>query len=314
MSQNKQLSKEARFIYQVFQTASAMSRARFRDGKMTNADEIQIMPKMGDRDFIIAGGAIRDLYFGRQSRDIDLYYNTNAIDPASFANCLQRIDISAMARAAGFESVTIRRNSDGTMIGKQPAEDGEDWGDVSEDARIALRQWASYYHRARAGGGDSAYSVRYAHSHVPSANQYMLDRANHDYVVYLIETGDANSGSASGSNIKSSHPLKSVEEFRVIFDEFNYVDVELMGVAAHPIEYMTTHFAVKLSRAYYDGAGVHFTSDFMQDARNKTLTVACPVEHARFDRLFSYYLPKMKKYFPDFEVRVDLNAMNGRDW
>lgn len=314
MSQNKQLSKEARFIYQVFQTASAMSRAQFRDGKMSEASKQQIMPKMGDRDVIIAGGAVRDLYFNRPSRDIDLYYNTNVIDAASFANCLNRLDIGAMAREAGFQSVSIRRNSDGTMIGKQPkGEEGEDWGDVSEDARITLRDWASFYHRAINGGGSSQYAVQYAHQHVPAANKYMLDRVNHKYVEHLVRTGSDN-GSSSGSNTKSSHPLKSVEEFRVIFDEFNYVDVELMGVAAKPVEYMTTHFAVKLSRAYYDGAGVHFTSDFMQDARNKTLTVACPIEHARFDRLFSYYLPKMKKYFPDFEVRIDLNAMNGRDW
>ncbi|MNC21793.1 hypothetical protein D3C75_697780 [compost metagenome] len=315
MSQNKQLPKEARFVYQVFQTASAMSRARFRDGKMTNAEAIQVMPKMGDRDVIIAGGAVRDLYFGRSSRDVDVYYNAKEIDAASFANCLNRLDINAMARAAGFQSVTVRRNSDGTMIGKksQDDEDGEDWGDVSEDARIALRSWATYYHNAISGGFLPRDAVLYAHKHVPDANVHMQVRANHDYVTYLVESG-GQSGSSSGSKMASTHPLKSVEEFRFIFDEYNYVDVELMGVAAKPIEYMMSHFAIKLSRAYYDGAGVHFTSDFMQDARNKTLTVACPIEHARFDRLFSYYLPKMKKYFPDFEVRVDLNAMNGRDW
>lgn len=313
MSQNKQLPKEARFVYQVFQTASAMSQNRFRDGKKTSGGEI--MPKGGDKNVIIAGGAVRDLYFGRQSRDVDVYYNTNEIDAASFANCLNRLDIGAMARAAGFQSVTIRRNSDGTMIGKrsQADEDGEDWGDVSEDARIALRAFASYFHNAVGGGMPKHDAVLHAHRMVPDANAHMQARANHDYVVYLIESGGSN-GSSSGSKMASTHPLKSVEEFRFIFDDHNYVDVELMGVAALPVNYMMSHFAIKLSRAYYDGAGVHFTSDFMQDARNKTLTVACPIEHARFDRLFSYYLPKMKKYFPDFEVRVDLNAMNGRDW
>lgn len=314
MSQNKMLSKEARFIYQVFQTASAMSRARFRDGKMTNGDAIQIMPPGGDRDIIVAGGAVRDLYFNRQSRDVDLYYNTNEIEPASFANCLSRLDLGAMARQAGFESVTIRRNSDGSMLGKPVDSDGEDWGDVSEDARIHLRNWAAYYHRAIAGGNNANQAVQYAHQNAPDANRYMLDRANHDYIAYLVASGGSGGSSAGGSNGSSTHPLKSVEEFSVTFDGYHRVDVELMGVEAQPIQYMMSHFAVKLSRAYYDGTGVHFTSDFMQDARNKTLTVACPIEHARFDRLFSYYLPKMKKYFPDFEVRVDLNAMNGRDW
>ena len=313
MSQNKQLPKEARFVYQVFQTASAMSQNRFRDGKKTSGGEV--MPKGGDKNVIIAGGAVRDLYFGRQSRDVDVYYNTNEIDGASFANCLQRLDIGAMARAAGFKSVTVRRNSDGTLIGKrsQSDEDGEDWGDVSEDARLTLRNFANYFHNAVASGCSKQYAIMHAHNMVPAANSLLNIVANHDYVTYLIESGGQN-GSSSGSKMSSTHPLKSVEEFRFIFDEFNYIDVELMGVASCPVDYMNSHFAVKLSRAYYDGAGVHFTSDFMQDARNKTLTVACPIEHARFERLFSYYLPKMKTYFPDFEVRVDLKAMNGRDY
>ena len=314
MSQKKQLSKEMRFIYQVFQTAAAMSQARFRDGKKISGGGV--MPKNGDANFILAGGAVRDLYFNRSARDVDLYYNTDVIDPASFANCLSRIDVSEMARAAGFESAAIRRNSDGSLIGKQPVDpEGEDWGDVSEDARITIRSWASYYCRCIAGGSSSSYAIQFAHQHVPDANRLLLDRKNHDYAEYLVSNGIMNGGgSAGGGKSSSAHPLKSVEEFTVTINDWTRIDVELMGVKAKPIEYMMTHFAVKLSRAYYDGAGVHYTSDFMQDARNQTITVACPVEHAKFDRLFSYYLPKMKKYFPAFEVRVDLDAMNGRDW
>ncbi|MNE80710.1 hypothetical protein D3C80_1773070 [compost metagenome] len=138
------------------------------------------------------------------------------------------------------------------------------------------------------------------------------------YLTHVIERlrnqNTKRSSSAGGQKVGTAHPLKSVEEFRVVFDDGFYIDIELMGVAKSPIDYVMNQFAVKLSRAYYDGAGVHFTSDFMQDATNKTLTVACPVEHARFERLFSYYLPKMKRYFPDFDVRVDLNAMNPNSW
>lgn len=265
-------------------------------------------------DMIIAGGAIRDLYFNRESRDVDLYYNTKNINAASFANCLNRLDIEAMARAAGFESVSIRRNSDGTLIGKPTDTEGEDWGDVSEDAKITLRSWATVYHRCIQGGQSPAQAVMAAHQGVPQAALFFFSTSLRQYITHLIEHGPSGSSSAGGANGKSTHPLQSVEEFRVIFDDYHHVDVELMGVASAPVDYIMTHFAVKLSRAYYDGRGVHFTSDFMRDALNKTLTVACPVEHARFERLFSYYLPKMKKYFPDFDVRVDLNAMNGRDW
>lgn len=306
MSMNKQLSKEARFAYKVFQ-AAAQKAGGYK------------IPQSGcDQNVIIAGGAIRDLYFDRPSRDVDIYYNATAISASGFATALKNLDIAKMARDAGFESVSVTRLSDGSKMGKDtsPAGNEEDWGDVSDDQKAILEAFADRYVYFIQSGVNPSLALIQAHGTVTSANNILLGnlRAN-SYVRHVIQRLQGRAqGSAGGNKMGKAHPLKSVEEFRIVLDDRIYVEIELMGVESKPVDYVMSHFAVKLSRAYYDGQGVHFTSEFMSDARNKTITVACPVQHARFDRLFSYYLPKMKKYFPDFDVRIDLNAMNGRDW
>lgn len=308
MSMNKQLSKEVRFAYQIFQTAAQ------------KASGYKIPSNRRDDNVIIAGGAVRDLHFGHEPRDVDIYYNASSIAAYDFANALKNLDIAKMGREAGYAVVEVIRLSDGSKMGRQGnAGDEEDWGDVSDDAKIVIEAFADRYLHYAQAGYSTTMAVLEAHRHVTTANAVIHQNPRHgQYLNHVIERlqgiNTKRSSSAGGQKMGTAHPLKSVEEFRVVFNDGYYIDVELMGVAKSPIDYVMTHFAVKLSRAYYDGAGVHFTSDFMQDATNKTLTVACPVEHARFERLFTYYLPKMKRYFPDFDVRVDLNAMNPSSW
>lgn len=308
MSMNKQLSKEVRFAYQIFQSAAQ------------KAGGYKIPSNRRDDNVIIAGGAIRDLYFGHELRDVDIYYNTSSIAAYDFANALKNMDIAKMGREAGYEVVEVIRLSDNSRMGRQGnAGDEEDWGDVSDDAKIVIEAFADRYMHYTNCGYPTTSAILEAHRHVTSANSVINQKPRHgQYLTHVIERLRNNnakrSSSAGGQKMGTAHPLKSVEEFRVVFNDTFYIDIELMGVSKNPIDYVMTHFAVKLSRAYYDGAGVHFTSDFMQDVTNKTLTVACPVEHARFERLFTYYLPKMKRYFPDFDVRVDLNAMNPSSW
>ena len=310
MSMNKQLSKEARFAYQIFQAAGQ------------KAGQYVIPSNRRDDNVIIAGGAIRDLYFGPDMRDIDIYYSATAITDRDFAMALNNLDISKLGREAGYSSIEVIRLSDNSRMGLQSSDGGdeEDWGDVSDDAKIVIEAFADRYLYYYNQGYGHTSAILEAHRQVRSANAVLsLPGVRHgQYLAHVIEllkkSTAKRSSSAGGQKLGTAHPLKSVEEFRVIFNDDFYVEVELMGVEKNPIDYVMSHFAVKLSRAYYDGAGIHFTSDFMQDATNKTLTVACPVEHARFERLFSYYLPKLKRYFPDFDVRVDLNAMNPSCW
>lgn len=224
---------------------------------------------------IIAGGAIRDLYFDRGSaRDIDLYFNSCDIDPHEFARCLKRLDIAAEARNAGFWEAAMIRVSD------QPQSAFQDPTDI----------WATF-------------------NRLVSGQQVTQSTATSSIPKQYASNGQT---SASGNKMDPggrAHPLQGVEEFIFHINGHRFT-VELMTVAMSPVEYVKTHFAVKLSRCYFDGIQTRYTTDFFEDARNKTITVACPIEHARFDRLFSYYLPKMKTYFPDFDVRVDLTQMN----
>lgn len=273
MSLNTKLSKEAQFAYHVFSVAAQGS---IRDSKYATHNNL-----------IMAGGAIRDLYFDRSNtRDLDLYFDGTTVGADQFAYHLKTMDIDRMAREHGFEgAVLIRR---GSADGQNLMQAGD--GFLSIGLTTTPSAW-------------------FAPSGAATANA--VAAISTGYPVAGVQASHSNSGSGSKQDPAGRvHPLRSVEEFTLKIDGYKLYDIELMNVAMDPIEYVMEHFAIKLSRCYYDGKAVRYTNDFFTDAKNKTLTVACPIEHARFERLFSYYLPKMKHYFPDFSVRVDLDAMN----
>lgn len=303
----RRLSKELQFIVQLFQTA------------IRNTCEVE------DTQLILAGGAVRDTYFENRAnsvRDLDLYYNTNVIDPETFARALKQLDVDALGRAAGFRSVELERENE--------PEDASPsfWGEVSVgNARVAINQYvmginAGQIYYSSQGGATIAAPVAQPVPAVPQPTQAPQPAQVQQYQWHQpagmqIQAAPAHGqGSASGSKIDKTgkiHPLRGIEEFTCYIDGREYY-VELMSVAMNPVDYVMKEFAVKLSRCYYDGNKLTYTPDFFTDARNKTLTVACRVENARFERLFSYYLPKMRSYFPDFEVRVDLDQMNRPSW
>lgn len=277
MSQNPKLSSEHKFIYDFFKRAASMS---YMDGNPES------MPSTA---LIQAGGSIRDLYFKRPAKDVDLYFNSNSIDSHEFARSLKMIDLDAMARQYGFSSARLVRFDE-----PQQKQQDDAMSSTSYAAYLAAAQQVI----AAAGLPLSTIPQLYSSGAITSSHAVQA----------------AASGSASGSKIGRVHPLKSVETFGMVLDErLQSINVELIAVAMDPVDYVMTNFAVKLSRCYYEGNVIKYTPDFFTDARNKTITVACRVEHARFERLFSYYLPKLKSYFPDFDVRIDLDSMNRYD-
>lgn len=309
----KQLTKESMFAYRVLQQAAGKA------GKYPTTQD------GSDGNIIIAGGAIRDLYFDRESRDVDIYYNSSVIAPADFATAFKNVNAKKLAAEFGFDSVEIIRLSDNTKMGTGGENDGEDWGDVDDRTKIELTNFVDWIIHFKSVGDSFSVAILRAHQQMPMIQSKLKNQgAEYHFVQKLLRQANiganvktrSGNNSGVGSKMGRAHPLKSVEEFQFIFNgnRWDALHVELMAVERSPIEYVREHFAVKLSRAYFDGHGIHFTPDFMQDARGKTITVACPVEHARFERLFSYYLPKMQSYFPDFDIRVDLKAMNGSGW
>jgi hypothetical protein len=276
MSLNKRLPDHTRFAYDIF--AAALMRVTPNNTPSDLGVEGGSLRSSG---LIIAGGAVRDLYFGKDVRDVDLYFNGSVVNLTDLATELHCLDVDRMARERGFESAAlIRRNA---PVTKSTAPD-----DVQSASIPIGGMWA-------VPTGQGFYQIS---ASAPKAS--------------TGSGGNSGSGSKQDAHGKQ-HPLRSVEEFTLRINDQHF-DIELMDVAMNPIDYVMTHFAVKLCRCYYDGTAVRYTPDFFSDAQNKTLTVACAIEHARLERLFSYYLPKLQYYFPDFTVRVDLNAMNRGTW
>ena len=296
----KRLSKELQFIVHLFQTA------------------IRKNCEVENTQLILAGGAVRDTYFenrANQVRDLDLYYNTNVIDPESFARALKALDVDAMGRAAGFRSVELERENE-----PDDTTSPSFWAtSVAMPAQSLYLSGIGAHGIVVSSNGsvsiNSGSATTPAPTAAPSAPQAPTPYQWHTPAGLQVQA-TSGGGSASGSKIDKEgkiHPLRGIEEFICYIDGREYY-VELMAVSMDPIAYVMREFAVKLSRCYYDGNKLTYTPDFFTDARNKTLTVACRVENARFERLFSYYLPKMRSYFPDFDVRVDLDQMNRSSW
>lgn len=288
----KQLPKSIQFIFKHFERCM-MDAAEFEVIK--NRREAGSTPV----PLIIAGGAVRDAYFDHPTRDLDFYVQEGSYDPSVFAAMLEdERDFDEVARAAGYRSGEIVRHG------------GED--DIHPDVAAVMAMIDEgliprdhHFSSSSKGSREQAEFLleRYTLSVIQSA--YGAPRKK------TTKINPSNSGSGSGSKIGSTHPLRGIETFTVYLDNERY-EIELMTVKSDPVDYVMDDFAVKLCRCYFDGHGVHYTRDFMQDAQNKTLTVACRVDNARMERLFSYYLPKLQHYFPDFDVRVDLQAMNRR--
>lgn len=293
----KQLPKSIQFIFKHFERC------------MMDAAEFEVIKNRREAGntpvpLIIAGGAVRDTYFDHPTRDLDFYVQEGSYDPSVFAAMLEdEHDFDEAARAAGYRSGEIvRHGNDEDMHPHLAAV-----MDMIDQGLIPSRFTAITNEQEKR---DYAKSLLDMYSLEMLQDAYGKPRGK-KASLSANATQSSNSGSASGSKIGSTHPLRGIETFTVYLDNERY-EIELMTVKSDPVDYVMNDFAVKLCRCYFDGHGIHYTRDFMQDAQNKTLTVACRVDNARMERLFSYYLPKLQHYFPDFDVRVDLQAMNRR--
>lgn len=251
MSTSKQLPHEKRFIFEIIQKAAII--AGFESDFSIN------------HNLIIAGGAIRDVYFDRNSRDLDVYFNNTLLNTERFVDKLSNISLSDVLQDSTYRTLTIDYKG---------IKSGIDYDTPQTDTLGASTPIVSTVSKLD----------------LTKLNELQDNKSEYD-------DGDCDS------------PLHSVHIFHFILDG-QLIEVELMSISMNPIKYIMKYFAIKLSRCYYDGLRLHFTSDFHQDADNKTLTLACPVTDVRFKRLFTFYLPKMKRYFPDFIIQVDLDQMN----
>jgi len=88
-----------------------------------------------------------------------------------------------------------------------------------------------------------------------------------------------------------------------IFKGFNMYQIIFTSV--NPIDYVNRRFDFGLCKAYCDGSRVHFTSDFMSDSMNKTITlVGEDLSDQQVQYALSDHLPKIHEKYPGYRLIV----------
>lgn len=82
----------------------------------------------------------------------------------------------------------------------------------------------------------------------------------------------------------------------------NHQLYQFISVNIDPIEYVTKQFDVNLCKAYCDGTRMRYTQDFLEDARNKTLTINPKLTEEEHYHTMQIHLPRLQTKFPDFRV------------
>lgn len=73
----------------------------------------------------------------------------------------------------------------------------------------------------------------------------------------------------------------------------------------NPVEYVTKYFDIGICKTYCDGKRIHFTSDFLNDVNNQTLTICGQDMTQRyFDRVVDDHLQRLREKFPTFTPKV----------
>ena len=77
------------------------------------------------------------------------------------------------------------------------------------------------------------------------------------------------------------------------------------------VEEEVKRFGVHLSMAYFDNVKLHFTPEFLNDVKNHTLTIPSRIltDQNEWKRVAVRYLPKMKSYFPNYKIIIDITDM-----
>jgi len=81
----------------------------------------------------------------------------------------------------------------------------------------------------------------------------------------------------------------------------NDIDFQLIFLTIPPIEYVNDWFDIGLCKAYYDGTRVHYTSDYVTDATNKTLTIVG--KHLNTGPAIDERIKRLQLKYPEYVVK-----------
>jgi len=114
----------------------------------------------------------------------------------------------------------------------------------------------------------------------------MFDLGEHDY--------------AETKNSEYPGPISSI--WNVYKDEVQY---QLIILKMDPIEYVNNYFNIGLCKAYCDGTKIRYTSQFLDDMSNETLTVCGDLSEGEYHYCMKYYVPRIQEKYPHFSIVVD---------
>ena len=76
-------------------------------------------------------------------------------------------------------------------------------------------------------------------------------------------------------------------------------------VDINPIEYVEKYFDIGLCKAYFDGKRFRLTADFINDSKNKTLTVVVNnIKQGEFEHMMEWHVAKLQRKYKDHTVVV----------
>ena len=210
---------------------------------------------------LIAGGAVRDLYFNRSSKDIDVFVRlpNNECDPSMGQTAANVVVSQAQLNINRLMSTTTVTSSNNKS---KPKKSDRSSPDLSTQLKEAL----------------SAQSVKLASANDPDGEYY--DTTGVIDAVYTVN-----------------------------FDDGSVVDVIVLTI--DPIEYVDVYFDVGICKAHFNGSRLHYSTDFLKDARNKTLTLVGLMDAAQLHRSLSKHCGRLLTYFPGFEVHIDRKRVLG---
>lgn len=81
--------------------------------------------------------------------------------------------------------------------------------------------------------------------------------------------------------------------------------VEVITLTMNPTEYVERYFDLGICKAYFNGSKVHYTPDFMRDVRGKTITLCGEMSPNQLYRSLNKHTGRMLQKFPGYDLRID---------
>jgi hypothetical protein len=87
--------------------------------------------------------------------------------------------------------------------------------------------------------------------------------------------------------------------------DFTMIDtvpkIDVIFLVKPALQYFEEDFDFNICKAYFDGTKSKYTSGFVKDARNETITLAGPLDFRSINYSMNLHLPRIKHKYPNFK-------------